>query len=421
MGTKVLPSHRLFKRFEEQVLVGEITLSEVIRSGAQLMLQHAVELELTSFLGGREYYRNAPAITAKRGRRNGYEKRRVLTGEGAIEIEMPQARDVPGGGAPFRSNILEAYVSRSESLEDLITRMYVMGMSTRDVETTFAELFAGRGISRSTVSRLTERLDEDLRTFRARDLSEESILYLFLDGTYVKYRVESERKEPVLTAYGIREDGSKVFLHVGPGHRESEDAWRGFLHDMTGRGLKSPLLVVTDGNPGVMKVVEEVFPFALRQRCQRHRMQNILAKAPREAADVLKQEIYKAFHASSYEEGLRIGSEVIKRYRDRFPAAMVCLEEDLEACLQCLKLPRAHHSRIRTTNLLERLFEENRRRVKVIPHFFKERAGMKLVFATMLAVSRKWRGVKMSPLIARKIDALWNEVYRKTREEVWAA
>jgi transposase-like protein len=122
-------------------------------------------------------------------------------------------------------------------------------------------------------------------------------------------------------------------------------------------------------------------------------MDNILCKTPKEAAEELRREIWKSFHATSYQEGLRIGREVIGRFKGRFAAAMACLEEDLEACLQCLKLPAEHQKKIRTANLLERLFEENRRRMKVIPHFFAKKAGLKLAYAALLATSRKWRGV----------------------------
>ena len=134
MATKVLPSQRQFKQFEEQVILGQLTLPEVVRRGAQLMLQHAVELEMTEYLG-REYYRNDPEATAVRGRRNGYHARPIRTGEGSLEIQVPEARDVPPGTPRFQSKILEAYGSRTESLEILITRMYVAGMSTRDIET----------------------------------------------------------------------------------------------------------------------------------------------------------------------------------------------------------------------------------------------------------------------------------------------
>jgi putative transposase len=420
MATKVLPSQRLFKRFEEQVLVGALDLSKVVRLGAELMVQYAVELEVGQFLG-RAYYQHAEASRPGRGRRNGYERRTVLTGEGPIAVQVPQVRDVPPEAPRFRSQILEAYATRTETLDELITRMYVGGLSTRDIEATFLEVLAGRGVSRSTVSRITERLNEDLSAFRQRDLSGENVLYLFLDGTYLKYRVESQRKEPVLVAYGIREDGSKVFLHVGPGDRESYVNWKTFLHELTARGFKTPLLTATDGNPGVMRAVEEVFPLSLRQRCQKHRMENILGKAPTEAQAELKAAIHEAFHAETYEDGLRIAQEVIARFRNRFPAAMACLAEDLEACLQCLKLPIEHHKRVRTTNLLERLFGENRRRVKVIPHFFTEQAGMKLVYATLLAGSRTWRGVRMDPHISRALDAVWEDVFGEARKQTWAA
>jgi len=420
MSTKVLPSVRLFNEFQEKILAGQMSLTDLVRHGARTMIQYAVELEVGQFLG-REYYRNDPATTVTRGRRNGYESHTVLTGEGAIDIDLPQVRDVPEGSAKFHSKILEAYGSRTETLDEIICQMYVLGLSTRDIESAFGEVLEGRGVSRSTVSQITERLNEDLEAFRQRSLAEENILYLFLDGTYVKYRVESERKEPVLAAYGIDERGRKVLLHVGQGNRESYENWKTFLQEMTRRGFKTPLLTVTDGNPGVIQAVEEIFPLGLRQRCQKHRMENILGKAPKEVADELQKEIYRSFHAASYEEGLRIGREIIAKFKSRFPDAMACLEDDLEACLQCLKLPAEHQKKIRTTNLLERLFEENRRRVKVIPHFFAEKAGMKLVYATLLATSKKWRGMQMNPFIQKQIDEVWQTIFEKSRKDTWAA
>ena len=383
MATKVLPSQRQFKQFEEQVILGQLALPEVIWRGAQLMLQHAVELEMTEYLG-REYYRNDAETTAARGRRNGYRTRPVRTGEGSLEIQLPEARDVPPGRPRFQSKILEAYVSRTESLETLITRMYVAGMSTRDIETAFVDLLSGHGVSRTTVSRITERLNEDLEQFRTADLSGHDVLYLILDRT----------------------DGKKVLLHVGPGNRESYDNWKTFLQEMVRRGLPA---------------IEEVFSCALRQRCQRHRLQNILGKAPKEAHKLLKAAILEAFHADTYDDGLRLGREVIERFRDPYPSAMACLEEDLEACLQVLRLPEQHRRRMRTSNGLERLFGENRRRVKVIPHFFTEKAGIKLVYATLVAASQNWRGVTVTPEIAQVIDELWEAVYPHSRIETWAA
>ena len=142
---KVLPSQRLLKQFEEQLVFGEMNLSEIVRSGAQMMLQYALEREVTEALG-RNYYENAPATTKEKGRRNGYESHRVLTGEGAVTVQVPQVRETE---KVFQSKILDAYVSRTEKLDELIARMYVHGMSTRDIEATFADVLSGTGVSKS--------------------------------------------------------------------------------------------------------------------------------------------------------------------------------------------------------------------------------------------------------------------------------
>jgi transposase-like protein len=265
---KVLPSQRLLKQFEERLVFGEMNLSEIVRSGAQMMLQYALEREVTEALG-RGYYENAPATTKEKGRRNGYESHRVLTGEGAVTVQVPQVRETETG---FQSKILDAYVSRTEKLDELIARMYVHGMSTRDIEATFADVLSGTGVSKSVVSRVTRCLSEDFESFRRRDLSKEELLYLELDGTYLRYHQGAEKKEPILVATGYRVDGTRVLLHIGVGNRESYENWKGFLQEMVARGLKEPLLIVTDGNPGVMKASQEVFPRSLKQRCQKHRV-----------------------------------------------------------------------------------------------------------------------------------------------------
>ena len=138
-----------------------------------------------------------------------------------------------------------------------------------------------------------------------------------------------------------------------------------------------------------------------------------MGKAPKEVRDELKAEILESFHAKSYKLGLKKGGEVIARYRQRFPSAMKCMEETLEACLQALRLPEAHHKRLRTSNLLERTFGEHKRRTKVIPHFFTEQAAMKLSFAVLLATANKWRGVRMDVFTVRKIEELRNEFLPK--------
>ena len=234
---KVLPSQRLLKQFEERLVFGEMNLSEIVWSGAQMMLQYALEREVTEALG-RNYYENAPATTKEKGRRNGYESHRVLTGEGAVTVQVPQVRETE---KVFQSKILDAYVSRTEKLDELIARMYVHGMSTRDIEATFADVLSGTGVSKSVVSRVTRCLSEDFEAFRKRDLSNEKLLYLELDGTYLRYHQGAERKEPILVATGYRADGTRVLLHIGVGNRESYENWKGFLQEMVARGMREPL------------------------------------------------------------------------------------------------------------------------------------------------------------------------------------
>ena len=333
-------------------------------------------------------------------------------------VQVPQIRETSTG---FRSKILDAYVSRTEKLDELIARMYVHGMSTRDIEATFADVLSGTGVSKSVVSRVTQCLSDDFEVFRKRDLSSEELLYLELDGTFLRYHQGAEKKEPILVATGYRIDGTRVLLHIGVGNGESYANWKGFLQEMVARGLREPLLIVTDGNPGVLKAIEEVFPQSLKQRCQKHRLENILGKAPKEIHDELKAEILESFHAKSYEQGLKKGREVITRYRQRFPSAMNGMEETLEACLQVLRLPEAHHKRLRTSNLLERTFGELKRRTKVIPHFFTEQAAIKLSFAVLLATASKWRGVRMDVFTIRRIEELRNEFLPKSTSEEPAA
>ena len=207
---KVLPSQRLLKQFEEQLVFGEMNLSEIVRSGAQMMLQYALEREVTEALG-RNYYENAPATTKEKGRRNGYESHRVLTGEGAVTVQVPRVRETE---KVFQSKILDAYVSRTEKLDELIARMYVHGMSTRDIEATFADVLSGTGVSKSVVSRVTRCLSEDFEAFRKRDLSNEKLLYLELDGTYLRYH-----QGAVLAGdSGPRNEGAVA-------HRDGRESW----------------------------------------------------------------------------------------------------------------------------------------------------------------------------------------------------
>lgn len=398
---RVPPSRQMEEALAEDLRAGFAgdPLRQFVARAAQFMLQVALEEQVEAFLGRGHYQRGA---REREGWRNGYGARTVKTEAGPLVVHPPKVR---GTSEPFSRPWPEGLTGTTPELQDLILRGYVRGLSTRDVDGLYTEVFGGR-FSKSAASRATARLQVQFDAWRQRDLSELRVLYLFLDGQFHAARAESTEKEGILAAYAILEDGRAVLLHLGLGPRESTDAWLAFLHDMTARGLGEPLLLILDGSPGLRRAVKQVFPRVRRQRCQVHKMRNLLAKLPRLAQRELKPLIRQVFLAPDYATGLRRGRALIARFRARYPSAMECLEKDLEECLTSLLFPVEHRKRVRTTNLLERTFEESRRRTKVIPRFQHEKACLALIFATLITAAERWRGVRMTPKILRALDAL---------------
>lgn len=398
---RIPPSTRMEEALTADMEVGVAgsPLRQFVARAAQLMLQVALEEQVDAFLG-RGYYQRGPRT--RRGWRNGYGERTLKSEAGPLLVHPPKLR---GTDEPFRGELPARLGRTTAELEDLVVRSYVRGLSARDVEGLYAEVFGGT-FSKSAVSRATAKLQAQFDAWRTRDLSELRVLYLFLDGQFHATRAESREKEGILAAYAMVEDGRAVLLHLALGPRESTDAWVAFLHDLTARGVGDPLLIILDGNPGLGRAVKQVFPGVRRQRCQVHKMRNILAKVPRLAQQELKPLIRQVFLAPDHATGLRRGRALIARFRSRFPSAMECLEKDLEECVTALLFPVEHRKRIRTTNLLERTFEESRRRTKVIPRFRQEKACLALVFAALITAAERWRGVRMTPKILRALNAL---------------
>ena len=367
---------------------------------ARYMLQVAIEAEATAFLG-RGHYRRGDRERV--GWRNGYEPKHVQTEAGGLELAVPQLR---GTEEAFRPTVVDRLGPRTADLENLVRGMYVRGLSTQDVSALYHDTFGASRLSKSTVSRVTQQLNQDFEVWRRRDLSELSVVYLFLDGQYHAARQGSEEKEGVLSAYALLEDGRPVLLHLDLGPRESYDAWLSFLQDLVARGLREPLLVVMDGAPGLVKAVKRVWPRAYRQRCQVHKMRNILAKLPRLMQAKMKGLVQQIFLAPTYATAVKRGRDLIAKFKDRYPAAMECLERDLEECVTHLRFPEAHHRRIRTTNRLERLNGEGRRRTKVIPRFPTERSCLTLLYASLVAASKLWRGIPMTVSMLRQLAHL---------------
>jgi putative transposase len=411
--------------FATEADLGE-TLEQVARLGARLLLQSALEAEVTEFLGRGRYERRALAKEAKAGSRNGFAPFTVRTTAGPITLERPKLR---GTDMAFASRLLGAGVTKTNALESLVIAGFVRGLSVRDVEATLAEALGPEAtVSRSTVARICEAIKSEFDRFKEADLSGICLEYLFVDGSHFRMHAGT-KAEPVLVAWGIDTAGKPHLLGLEPGSAESTDAWAGFLREMAARGLRPPLLVISDGGPGLIAAVEIVLSGSLRQRCLIHRARNLLAKVPKHSQAKVKVEYWAIFDGIEEAPGDRAVAEATRRARafsakwgKLYPAAVECLNDGFEHLTTYLRFPREHWKRIRHSNFIERTFGETRRRVKVIGRLPGELSCLSLVWAVLDRAGRGWRGVDMSPRAVRLLQDLRRELLgppiREEREEV---
>lgn len=383
--------------------------SDLVRLAARLIIEEALEGEAEDVLG-RGYYARGAAPGA--GYRNGYRTGRLKSAEGPIEYSAPQIAD---RDEPFRSRIRALLGKRTAELETLAVEMYARGLSTRDIEALLADESGQSLLSRTAVSEITERLWAEYEAFASRDLSEFEVVYLFVDGIAERLHLGQPR-EAVLAAWGILADGQKALLHLAPGTKEDTASCREFFQDMRRRGLPDPLLVVSDGAPGVIRAIEECFPRALRQRCLAHKMRNLQSKVPDDVWPEFHARARACYQAASPALARLLRDDIVATYGNDLPSAVACLTDDFEACIAHLRFPLAHRRAIRTTNLLERLFGEERRRTKVIPHAFGERAVLKLMYAALIRAAERWRGIRTTEFEQRQLRAIRDELDRDHAE-----
>jgi putative transposase len=377
-------------------------LAELGRLGARLVLQRAVEDKVTAFLGRARYQRTPEAA----GSRNGTRPKAIQTAEGEISVDMPQVR---GAAAQFISRVFpdSRTVIRTRPLEALIIGGYVRGLSDRDIESLMQEAGLGQ-VSNSTASRICRELRASYKAFCARSLAEVELLALFLDAIYLPTRPSGD-KEGVLVAWGYTTLGKRVLVAVRLGQRERHDDWLDLGRDLTRRGLRAPWLVVTDGAPGLIKAINELWPEADRQRCTVHRLRNIVAKLPNRPA--LHERIKSAYwaaldEATDPEDAERRLRQLVTTLEYEYPSAAACLAEDLPALCVHLKYSRRLRKRFRSSNLLERSLEEVRRRTKVIGRFPGETSCLSLCWAVLDIFIAGARGLGLSDLEYREVVQL---------------
>ena len=411
MRRTVPPSAEIEDQIDQLLAVGvgenpRESLSGLAKLGARLIIQRAVEDEFDAWLG-RARYERRPEY--QRGLRNGFRPRRVQTGEGELQVGIPQVREA---AEPFVSKLFPrgTKLLRTEPLKALVIGAFVRGLSMRDVESLCQKAGLGK-LSKSTAQRICTELRERFEQFKRRDLYEVRLAALFLDAVFLSVRPDGP-KEGVLIAWGFTEEGERVLLAVMLGMRESHEDWLALGRDLIARGLAAPMLIVADGAPGLVKAVEQCWPSSDRQHCAVHRVRNLLAKLPERERERVRGAYWQALDEAINEQDGRQRLKALVEELDKagYTAAAKCLNDDLDALVVHLRYPIRHRRRWRSTNLLERSLGEVKRRTKVIGRFPGETSCLTLVWAVLdLYITHATNGIKFTQLDRQRLKRIRDE------------
>lgn len=363
----------------------------------ELGLQALMEAERDAYVGAEPFERTG----ARRTQRNGYKPRTLRTRVGSLELRVPQTRD-----GRFYPSLLERYQRSEGALIATLAECYVQGVSTRKVASICEELF-GEGLSHETVSRYARELDAELEPWRTRPL-ETSYPYLMLDARYEKARVEHRIVDvAVLVAVGVDADGYRQVLAVDVAHGETKASWSAFLEGLVERGLEGVELVVSDAHPGLADARRRHLPGVPWQRCQRHFLENALERAPKALEDELHERLRAIWDDAEGPEQARAGLRALATDLEaEHPELAEWLEVKGEETLSCFHFPQSHRRRIRTTNGLERVNQELKRRTRVVRIFPDPDSCLRLATALLKEYHEDWitgrRYLRMDPLWERE-------------------
>ena len=338
-------------------------LEDGVRQRVRFFIEAILEEELEAALGRGRYER---ACEGARGHRNGHRERQVIGTFGAETVKVPRARlvDDAGQASEWRSEALRRYQRLTKKAEALIASVYLAGTNTRRVKRALFGLFGG-AVGKDVVSRAWRKVKTDWEAWCGRSLAEEDIVRLILDGTVVKTRIDRKASAiSVLTAIGVRRDGQKILLSIRTMGGESKAAWRAFLDDLDTRGLKAPEFIIVDGAPGLEAALAELWPDAPVQRCTVHKHRNLLAHAPRHLHDELSEDYRDMIYAATKAEIEKRRKAFLRKWRIKCKAVADSLEEAGDRLFTFTRLNPSQWKSARTTNAIERLNEEFKRRIK---------------------------------------------------------
>ena len=364
-------------------MVQEVMLDDpgFLREIVQRVVQQVLEVEMTEHIGAAPYER----VEGRTGHRNGYKPRMLRTRVGTLNLYVPQDRE-----GTFSTKLFSRYQRNEKALVLALMEMYVEGVSTRKVKD-ITEALCGTSFSKSLVSSLASDLDAELEAWRNRGLEAKAYPYLFVDARYEKVRTGHRViGQGVLIVLSVRDDGLREILGVEVADTESEATYQEMFRSLKARGLKGVELVVSDDHEGLKAAVCRHFQGASHQRCQVHYVRNLLGMVAHARRKELAEALRGVFAATSREMALHLVSELAARWRASHPRVACHIEEHIEECLSCLAFPESHRRRIRTTNGLERLNQEIKRRTRVVRIFPNPQACLRLVTALAVEQSEEW-------------------------------
>ena len=352
------------------------SLSDLIR----VMVNEAMRIERENYLGAKPYERSED----RQGHANGYKPKTVKTRVGEVTFQVPQVRE---GG--FYPHSLEKGMRSERALLLTLAEMYVQGVSTRKVAA-ITERLCGTQISASQVSRAAQTLDEELEAWRSRSLGE--IIYLYLDARYEKVRQSgSVRDAAILMACGVKRDGKRSILGISVSLSEAEAHWRAFLEGLVKRGLQGVRLIISDDHTGMEAARKAVFTGVPWQRCQFHLQQNAQAYVPKVGMRrEVSEDIRTIFNAPDRETAESYLKKVVEKYAILAPKLADWMEVNLPEGFTVFAFPKTHQRKLRTSNQLERLSQEIKRRTRIVRVFPNEQSCLRLISALLMEVGEEW-------------------------------
>ena len=356
-----------------------------LREIVERVVQGILEAEMEAHIGAAPYERNIE----RRGHRNGYKPRMLRTRVGTLNLLIPQDRE-----GTFSTSVFARYQRNEKALVLALMEMYIQGVSTRKVREV-TEVLCGTSFSKSQVSALTGQLDAELNAWRRRPLSARSYPYLFVDANYKDVRIGGRVvSQGVLVVSAIREDGKREILAVEVADTESESTYNELFSDLKARGLSGVLLVVSDDHLGLKAAAKRHFQGASWQRCQVHFTRNATGKVKREKQKELAGDLREIFTAKDKDRAHELAGTVSRKWQTSHPKVAEMIENDIEECFSSFTFPANHRARIRTTNGLERLNQEIKRRTRVVRIFPNRESCLRLISALCVEHSEDWTSGK---------------------------